>query len=261
LPAPVALALWRRRARRQWALPEARERARRAVRIAAADGADLDRLARAHLVENHIRHGLTYRPWQQAGRWLDRGPIDAALATGRGVLASYCHLGPVPGITSSLRAVHPAPCAVVGAWMLSPGDEAGRRWRTALEDQGVTLIRADGGYAEIAEALLAGRVVSMAFDVPGSQPTSFLGRTIELASGTTRAAMETGALVVPVSRSRRAWRTYSTSAPALDPRDFGSTATLQQALADLHTATIRQRPGEIEDPHRAGWWGAQAGGD
>lgn len=264
VPDPVAFGAWWWRARRSWAgSPERRERARAAVLTAAGRDvprAELDRLARRHMLEAQFRTGLLRRPWQQPGRWRGREHLERAAAAGRGVVVSYCHLGPVAGMAVSVARVSPRPCAVAGAWMFHESgdpaaDDLGRRWRLALEAGGVTPIRADGGFGQAAAALRAGRVVTIAFDAPGSRTTRFLGREVGLASGTARLAFETGAVVVPVTRLRQGWRTLSIGHPALDPSDHETVDLLHDSLARTHSRLIAERPSDLEDPHRAGWWG------
>ena len=48
-----------------------------------------------------------------------------ALAAGRGVIASFVHSGPVPGLLAALAEVdRPAPDVVAGAWLLGRSSDA-----------------------------------------------------------------------------------------------------------------------------------------
>ncbi len=62
----------------------------------------------------------------------------------------------------------------------------------------------------------------IAFDTSGPQETAFSGRSVRLASGTARLALDTGAPVVPVWRARDRWRPFTVAAPALDPADHAT---------------------------------------
>ena len=250
VPSPLAAAVWERRARRRFAQPDARERARAAVAL--AGGEPTDAAALRHLEENRFRTEIAFRPWQWGTRWIDGHHLEAAIAQGRGVIASYPHLGPLPGIGVALTRYDPRPCTVVGDWMFNDqADAQARRWRVSLERAGVTPIPSSGSAGTIAAALRSGRTVSIAFDVPGSTPTRFLGHDVLLASGTAWLAQETGALVVPIARGRSGWRPWTRAGAALEPGDG-----LHDALADVHTRFIRERPAEYENPDRPGWWGA-----
>jgi lauroyl/myristoyl acyltransferase len=102
--------------------------------------------------------------------------------------------------------------------------------------------------------LRRGGLVANAFDVPGDEPTPFLGRDVRLVSGTARLAAETGALVVPVWRARVRWRVITVAGEPLDPRSFADWRALQRALAAVHGGWIRRRPAALEDPVRPEWW-------
>lgn len=262
VPAPLAIALAVARGRREWSDPERRMAARRAIDTVVGDVAEREALARAHLVETAVREELIWRPWQ-----FDRAPVrgrehlERALAEGRGVVASFVHSGPFPGIASSLATVAHTHM-VIGEWLVAPWYDSaeGRRvarWRANLERPGITtLVAGRRTYERVESVLLAGGVVAIAFDVPGSEPTPFLGREVGLAAGTARIAAATGALVMPVWRARRRWRPTTEAARALDPVDHSGWRDLHHALAAVHGDWILRRPAALEDPARPGWWAA-----
>ncbi|HYI18500.1 MAG TPA: hypothetical protein VD836_07300 [Solirubrobacteraceae bacterium] len=258
IPLPVAVAGAVRAGRRAWDDdPEARAAARRA--IFAVCGIEHDDLARAHLVEHAVREELIWRAWDAPlGRWTGAEHLDAAIASRRGVVCSFVHSGPFPGVTAAIASRTDRLHLVTGAWMFLPyeGDaESARtvRWLANLQALPVTLVGNAGSYGALADALRAGDAVLTAFDAPGSRPTPFLRQTIRLASGTARLAVETGALVVPIWRARERWRMRTVVGepiePGTDPDD------LHERLARVHSAWILARPAALEDPTREGWWG------
>ena len=258
IPLPVAVATAVRAGRRAWEIdPAAREMARRA--IFAVAGIEHDGLARAHLVENAVREELIWRPWDaRRGRWTGAEHLDAALATGRGVVFSFVHSGPFPGVTAAIASRTDRLHVVTGTWMFLPyegDDESARRvrWLANLQALPVTLLTHVGSYQALADALRGGGAVLTAFDAPGPRPTAFLHREIRLATGTARLAVETGALVVPIWRARERWRMRTIVGEPIEPGDDPD--VLHERLARLHSAWILARPAALEDPTREGWWG------
>jgi lauroyl/myristoyl acyltransferase len=258
---PGALpALARVRARAAWGDRAERERARGLMALFAGADAATDLLARRYLLDHEIRQALIWRPWDYAGAWREgREHVEAAVAAGRGVIASYVHHGPLAGLTLAMAQVRAPAHAVHGGWMTATTrdralDRDGAAWLAHIHAGGVRLIAAHGGYPRIVAALREGAIVTVAFDVPGALPTRFAGRHVSFATGTVRAAGETGALVVPFTRGHEGGRAYTVAAPALDPRELGP-ETLHHALAARFAAWVRERPEAVHDPRRPGWWG------
>jgi lauroyl/myristoyl acyltransferase len=262
IPSPVAVAVAVARGRRAWRDPQARAGARAAIEAIVGNVPERDALARRHLVETAVREELIWRPWQLSGARLDgRAHLEDALATRRGVIASFVHSGPFPGVGGALAEVSDRTHTVVGGWLHDRSDDRAEerrrlRWRANLGLAGASVIEAAGSYAAIAALLRAGELVAMGFDVPGTDETEFIGRRIALVSGTARLAFETGALVVPVWRARDRWRPLTIAAPAVDPAGHATWQELHAALASIHSRWILARPAELENPCRPGWWGA-----
>ncbi len=261
IPSPVAVAIAVARGRRAWRDPQARAGARAAIDAIVGEVPERDALARRHLVETAVREELIWRPWQLSGARLEgRAHLEDALATGRGVIASFVHSGPFPGLAGALAAVTERPHALAGGWLFDRSDDEAEerrrlRWRANLDEAGVSLIEAWGSYAAVAGLLRAGELVALGFDVPGTTETDFIGRRIALVSGTARLAFETGALVVPVWRARDRWRPLTIAAPAVDPAAHATWQELHAALATIHSRWILARPAALENPCRPGWWG------
>ncbi|HMS62805.1 MAG TPA: hypothetical protein PKD63_11040 [Solirubrobacteraceae bacterium] len=252
------------RGRRRWRDPAERDRARRAMDAVAGPAADLDRLARRHLARDEQRESFIARPALIPGMPADGAEhLRAAHEHRRGVIASFCHHGPFPGVGISVAEQTGAPVhPVAGAWLAGPMSadlpERIRVWRAAYAAAGITPVDATGSFSRLRTILEDGEIITLAFDWPGTMPTTFLGRPVLMATGTARLAHRTGALVVPTRRSLRRWRPRTVFAPALDPRAHDDWEGLHRALAAVHEEWILEDPAALEDPRRTGAWGAGA---
>lgn len=247
-----------------WLVPASRARARAAIEAVSGPGRR-DALAVAHLVQDGAREALLRCPGA-----VRRAPVRnarllvGAAASGRGVIVSYCHLGPFPGIGASLVSCLPRAHVVAGSWLAAPSPGAPlskrvRRWRALYDDPGLTLVNAEDDASKRIRALLeAGEVVAMTFDWPGATETQFLGRPAWLVSGTARLAVETGALVVPATRRWRRLLPETEIASPLDPRAHAGWRDLHLSIAAVHERWIAARPAALENPRREGAWGATA---
>jgi len=255
-----AIALAFARGRVRWLEPRARERSRRAIEAIVGAGPARDVLARSHLGHAYAREKFIRRPSMVQDIPVDGAQhLRAACAAGRGVLVSYCHLGPFPGVAVTVAEHADNVHQVAGMWLASPpaGVPQGPRWhqwRSMFSRAGVPLIPAEWSFPVIAGLLAKGAVVVMAFDWPGSAETTFLGKPVWLASGTARLASETGALVVPVKREFRRLEARTVFGPVLDPRQQPGWGALHDALAAQHERWILDCPAALEDPRRAGAW-------
>jgi lauroyl/myristoyl acyltransferase len=214
-------------------------------------------LARRHLIEDAVREALVVhvRAFPRAPR-RGRGALEAAVASSRGVLVSYCHYGAFSWLARSCTAVADPVSAVVGSWVLeAPApDERGlriARWRRGFADSGIAVLDANGCYREVAERLRRGGLVTLAFDLPGPEPGRLLGLPVSLTTGTSRLAFETGAVVFPAARVRSRHRIRTDLGPPVDPRLFGSWQELQRELTAAHDALMGARPWAHETPVRA----------
>lgn len=223
-----------------------------------------DALAREHLVHHSVREGFIRRPWMVRDIPVEGVEhLQRACATGRGVLVSYCHLGPFPGlgVTASEHVgnVH----QVALAWLANPQPDPTQRvrwqaWRSMFTASGVPLIAAKGCFPVVQELLGRGAVVVMAFDWPGSAETIFLGRPVALASGTAKLSHLTGALVVPAMRHLTRWRPRTVFGPPIDPALHEGWRQVHEAVARRHEAWIRACPAALEDPRRTAAWESAA---
>jgi lauroyl/myristoyl acyltransferase len=260
----MTIALASVRGRLLWFDPAARERSKRAIEAIVGPGPARNALARAHLAHAYTREKFIRRPSMVRGTPADGiDHLRAACAAGRGVLVSYCHLGPFPGVAVTVAEHASNVHQVAGMWLASPppGEPQGPRWhqwRSMFVRAGVPLIPAEGCFPIVTQLVAGGAVVVMAFDWPGSAETQFLGRPAWLASGTARLAEQTGALVVPAMRQFRHFRAHTAFGPPLDPRQHAGWRALHDALAARHERWILECPEALEDPRRAGAWEAAA---
>jgi lauroyl/myristoyl acyltransferase len=217
--------------------------------------ADLPRLAREYVAARARGWELTWRPWELARipiRGVER--IDKARATGRGLVISHTHLGPLAGWVVLGRLLHPM-LAPQGDWLLDEPDSGYHgyqveRWRSIYHDAGIELVYAKGSALTVYKALRRGGAVLLAMDVPGGRRTRFLGKPVDLDDGTAQLAVKTDALVLPAALMPLGRRWEIQIGEALDPRDFSAPDELHLVLAAIHEELIMRAPEHLEDPSR-----------
>ncbi|MGD0453271.1 MAG: hypothetical protein ABSB69_06710 [Solirubrobacteraceae bacterium] len=263
LPARLLVRRAEARAASAWETsPAERERAltvMKAIVGGTPRAGELDELARQYLIDRAAHRELFWQRWKMPS--MDSRStehVQAALSSGRGVLASSCHLGPFflqfwP--LTEMRSGY----GVFGPWFFeepSP-DHWGRRlahWRKELERRDERRLSSQGVFATLRGLLEQGELAIIYFDMPGSRRTQFLGKPVTLATGTARLAIAADALVLPL-RARRDGHHVRTDVQALlDPREFSGYEQLHDALAGVHERSILERPGALEDPNRRGAW-------
>jgi lauroyl/myristoyl acyltransferase len=264
LPGEIAVRRAAARGRGAWEQdPAARTQALAAMRAivgGTAQAGEVERLARAALIEQRINDALFWQPWSLAS--LDAQShenLQTAFCSNRGVLVSSCHTGPIFLSTSVFSAAGRIPYSVAAEWFFQEpsADRWGRRiahWHrqvARLEHRAVCSV---GSYPVLRALLREGELVLIYFDMPGSLQTRFLGKPVMLASGSVRLACETDALILPIRTRRVGARAHVDIQAPLDPRDFTDAQTLQQMLASVHERLILELPHTLEDPRRAGAW-------
>jgi lauroyl/myristoyl acyltransferase len=181
---------------------------------------------------------LFWRPWL-----MKRGGIEgiehfhAARSHGRGVAAVFPHFGNPYGHYTIL------PRFGIEAWAVSApfhfqdlgNGYAGRFMRQAgvyVQHLGPEhVILAGSAFVPALELLRAGATVTVAFDLVGSTPTRFLGRTVGLASGASRLPHQAGAMIAPFVVRRVGRGFVMRFAPPIDSRDHDDAGSLQAAIA------------------------------
>jgi len=258
LPARVAVARATRRGQELWE----HSAAERADAIASMEtivagtsrAAELDELAREHLIEAGINRALLWhRPWSAQLDAASAARLEQALAGERPALLSACHLGPYHQLQSAepFKQTYLVP----GPWFFEPpsADEWGRRlarWRKGTK---VRLVPASGSFQVVRALLARGEAVLIFFDMPGPRETSFLGKPATLADGSAELAIRTGASVLPLRARRAGHRVWVDVGAPLDAREFAGVEQLHEALAAIHERWILEHPAAMEDPRRIGW--------
>lgn len=223
----------------------------------AYDG-DLDELAFQHLLIWSLGWEWAWRPWLVRKMPVVGLERLAGLDHRRGVIFSRTHMGPPGGVAALARAVGPIDQAV-GSYLFEPNppgyngyqNEQGRKLMT---EAGIVMHNAGGSAAVLTDVLKRGGRVLLHFDVPGSTPVRFLGKTVEMKSGTARLAMDTDAVVVPVSTLPRGRHWTLHVDDPIDPRSFDDSAGLMQAVASVHERLVLAAPYRLESPLRDGGW-------
>jgi lauroyl/myristoyl acyltransferase len=202
---------------------------------------------------------LAWRPHRLETMAVEAPEALKSIEPGRGILFSAPHYGPPGGKSALPRAVGRVEVAV-GEHLHAAEAPRGyngyqnEQVRTLLVRNGYAVVRAQGSGARFAKTLQAGGRVLINFDVPGTTPVRFLGKTVELRTGTARLAEKTDAVIVPVLPMRRGggWRLHLDE--PIDPRQHPDWLTLLQAVADVHSRLILQAPEHLESPLRDGGW-------
>lgn len=225
-----------------------------------ARAGEVERLTRAYLVESEVQRALFWRPWEAAAmQAVTRAHLDAALASGRGVLLSICHVGPYFHSASLGPTLERTVFAVGGPWCFADPtpDYWGRRQVRRMEGlrvQDGRMVPAADSFAVLRALLEQGELVLMHFDVPGRHETRFLGKPVMLTTGSAKLAVLTDAVVLPLRFRRSGHRVWVDAHPPLDPQEHGDVEQLHQALAAVHEQWILESPETLEDPRRPGFW-------
>jgi lauroyl/myristoyl acyltransferase len=264
LPTRVAVARAERRGRTIWKQDqEVRERARATITAIVAGTAragEAEKLAMEHVIEDQVREAFFWRHWKTPG--IDpasKQRLLEAFTADRAVLLSSCHLGPFFYGAEIVHSLGHTQYSVAAPWLFQtppPGPWGMRlsRWSEAISARNERLIYSVGSF-EVIEALLEQReIVKLYYDMPGGQPTQFLGKPVMLSGGSARLALQTDALVLPTRVRRVGHRVWMDVAQPLDARDFTSLEELHTALATAHERWILELPATLEDPNRDGAW-------
>jgi lauroyl/myristoyl acyltransferase len=227
---------------------------------------DIDRLARAHVAAQARGSELTWRPWEIERipiRGLDR--LERARASGRGLVISHSHLGPLAGWAALGREIRPLHHPV-GDWAIHDpypgylGYQVEQR-RRLFQRAGMELLPAIGSAFPLFKLLRKGGAVLLSFDAPGERRTDFLGKPVDLDDGTAQLATKTQALILPTALLPIGRRWEIEIHEPLDPGDFAGPEELHLALAAVHEELILRAPEHLEDPRRlwatataAGWY-------
>jgi lauroyl/myristoyl acyltransferase len=185
--------------------------------------------------------------------------LRAAQASSRGTILSLTHYGPLSGRKTMLLAASPM-VTVAGEWLFDswPKGYQGYWYRHTVRlgpYPGVTTLPVRGSREALAAELKAGGTAMIAMDMPGRTTTTYLGKPVEMTTGSARLAVDTDSRILPFSlvpHRRDRWRVLI-GEPLL-PEDHGSWEALHQATADWHSEVILRAPEYYEDPRRPTGW-------
>jgi hypothetical protein len=264
IPPALTLARAERRGLANWRARSEAYRAALAATEAVVAGTELagevDQLTRRRLIESEIHEALYWRPWTPpAIDSASRANLLDAIATGRGVMLSCCHLGPFFLGAAGICSLGVELYSTTGPWLLEPPTAGywGRRvdrWIREIAARGEHLISTTGAFDVVRVLLEEGRLVKLFFDMPGGTRTEFLGKPVMLASGSARLAWMTGALLVPMHLRRSGHGGVLRFGAPLDATAHESHESLHRALASIHERAILEDPSGLEDPNRPGGW-------
>lgn len=211
-------------------------------------------LARRNVAEISRLRELYWRPWLlKRSRLIGQEHWEAAHAGGRGCVVVFSHLGLAYVLPRILRQ-HGLDVYFVGTpkyWEPQPPGYFGLlmhhlRSEYATAAGAGRLISSTARPGLLIELLERGESVVIAFDVPGSAATPFLGRSVPLSGGPATLAFQTGAPVVPVFPERHGTRIDLRIFEPLDPADFGKLSSLRAAIAGVFEQLVLAKP-EIVD--------------
>jgi lauroyl/myristoyl acyltransferase len=211
------------------------------------------RLARRNFAEISRLRELFWRPWLlERSRVVGHEHWHAAHREGLGCVGVAGHFGALavaPVILGrygfrvhTVTNAHfwdPAPPGFLGMLTLRM-----REYSQALGPG--TAIPNNVSPAALAAVIESGRSLMIAFDVPGSTATPFLGRSVPLASGPATLAYRTGAKVLPMLPVREGTRIDVHIFEPLDPADYPDLRSLRAAIASVFERIVLAHPETVD---------------
>lgn len=213
--------------------------------------------ARRYQREQSRLRELFWRPWLlKRSRIHGRKHWDTAHADGRGcvmVLGHFAGSWAVSGILGG----HGFDVRMVASahfWEAPDAGLTGRTHQFLREEYGERALGAERLIPnstppeEIVRLLEDGATLGIAFDVPGSAATPFLGRSVSLTSGPATLAFRTRTKVLPVITERHGTRMDLRMLTPLDPAEFRDARSLRAAIARTYEPFIIDKPEIVEVP-------------
>lgn len=262
LPAPVALALVGALApigSRQRRADERRlsERFMRDLLLHTPRSDEARVLTRRYMAEKARIAELVWRPWlMQRSRVIGREHWEAAHRDGRGAVVVIGHMGATFAVPAVL-ARNGLPVHMVTSphyWQPMPPGFVGlavlhlRREYAEKPLGRARLIPSDADPQRLVELVEGGETVLMAFDVPGSAATPFLGRSVALSGGPATLAFRTKVPVLPLLPQRHGSRIDVRFFEPIDPADHRDARSLRAAIARTFEQLVLAKPEIIELP-------------
>jgi lauroyl/myristoyl acyltransferase len=215
-------------------------------------------LARRNVAEISRLRELFWRPWLlKHSRVIGQEHWQSARAGGRGCVIVVGHLGAVFAVSRILRERGFGHYAVATPryWEAQAPGFVGLMTRYLhteyAEAVGTARLLSSTSPPEVLVGLLErGEAVLIAFDVPGSAATPFLGRSVALSGGPATLAFRTGSKVLPVLPERHGTRIDLRMFKPLDPADYRDLPALRAAIARIFEQLVLAKPEIVE----FGWY-------
>jgi lauroyl/myristoyl acyltransferase len=210
------------------------------------------KLARRWMREKARLNELVWRPWLlKHSRFHGMEHWEAVRRDGRGCFVVFGHQGAywvMPTLLSRLD----AGAHVVGIpayWEPLPPGYLALQWlhrrREYLEKPlsgAARYVSSLGPPERQVELLRAGKPIGIAFDVPGSVPTPFLGRSIALGGATVRLAHTEGVSILPASIERQGIRIDVRIHPPIHAADHADVRSMNHAMARTFESIVLAQP-------------------
>lgn len=213
-------------------------------------------VTRRHLRERCVMRELFWRPeLLRHSRIIDPEHWDAAHRDGGGCVMVLGHFGgswAVPGILQ-LHGYDVHMVASAHLWDEQPSGLVGREHTFLREYYGegrlgsARMVPNDAPPERVTELVASGATVGIAFDVPGSASTPFLGRSVALTSGPASVAFHTGAKLLPVITERDGTRLDVRMLAPIDPADHRDLRALRATIARTYEPFVIARPEMVEN--------------
>jgi KDO2-lipid IV(A) lauroyltransferase len=259
MPAPVALALLTAvgtpgRQHNKAAELRSAERLMKDLLLHTSRAGEAGALARRNVAEVSRLRELFWRPWLlKRSRVFGEDHWETAHAGGRGCVVVVGHFGAMFAVTSilgrhgfdlySVASRHywqPMPPGFRGLMTLHLRTEYAEALGTAR------LIPSDARPERLIELVESGASVLIAFDVPGSAATPFLGRSVALTGVPATLAFRTGANVLPMIPERHGSRIDLRILEPLDPTDYRDSLSLRVAIARIFELIVLEKPEMVD---------------
>ena len=255
LPASAIPPLYRLRLRQDLRTPRVLAQARDHMEFlvgAARPDADLDALARGY---------LDWTRWRIETRWhIDRyhRPVRMEgvehLQAGRdGAVVNFLHHGPFErlGMSMALHGHHLQ--MMMAPWFFTEPMAPWLRQHRRITERGGEVFSSEEGSAGVRARLLAGQLVGIATDMPGSARVRFLRRERLGSFGAARLAHETSRPVLVVTGHRGSdGEPFMRVHEPLDPAAFPDARALLDQMLRVHEPAVLAWPESYEEP-RSKW--------